>query len=410
MTFVWMGLLALIAAVWLTRPIWRRRGDVAIRRRSLNVAGYQQRLAEIDNDVEVGAMSAVVADQLREEAAARLIDDAGDDGTASPQRHDEARGSWLLVLLLAVFVGVFAVFGYLRSDSRQIAGWIETARQDPAAAQTLVVDSMVARLEQRLRDQPDDAEGWAMLGRSYFVLERYADAAGAYGHANQLTTAGPEADWLASEGESRLFAQDDGAEGRARQLFEKALESDPALPKALWYAGLLASRAGEYGTALDRWLALRDQDLPADFRQVLEKRLPELAQLAGRELPVETPSDAAAVSTQTRLTVKVMLDDGVAQAVPADATLMVFARRPEGGPPLAVVRQPYAGPTEVVLDDSQAMIRGNNLSSAPRWEVTARISQSGGAQAQPGDLEGRISVTREAASAPQTLTIDRRVP
>lgn len=407
MIWLWMAGIAVLAIALTLWPLWAGSADRGVRRRALNVASYRTRMAEIDAEIEAGTVEAESAQSLRDEAAARLLADAAPDLVA-PDSTVPDRRSWGLAVVGAVAIIAVSAVGYYFADSRQIAGWIAEAERDPAAGQQLAVDSMVRRLEQRLEREPDNAEGWAMLGRSYSVQGRHVDAVTAYERANRLSSAAPDADWLADEAEVRLMAQEERSlQGLPRQLFERALAIEPAHAKALWYAGLAAAEAGDYGVALDRWLALQQTELPDDFRAVLEARLPELARLAGRELP-SPPSPPAG----PRLVIEVALDPALAAEIAAGDTLFVLARRPDAtGPPLAVRRMTAAElPLQVTLDDSNAMAPAFKLSTADRWEVVARISRSGTPQAQPGDLEGTVLVDKAQATQPISLKIDRRLP
>lgn len=414
MTVLWMAVIAALAIVLGLRPLWSAGGgrSAQMRRRALNVAGYRSRLAEIDAEVAAGTISADAAGAIRDEAAARLLADTdADQGDAA--RETAERRSWTPLVAGGALVAVLSGLGYYLGDSREVATWIARAKADPQTAQQLAVDSMVQRLERRLQDTPDDAQGWAMLGRSYAVLGRYADAAIAYERANRLAAVSPNADWLADEAEARIAMQGDDQrgdlQGLPRQLFERAIAIDPLQPKALWYAGLAAAQAGEYGAALDRWLALRGTELPDDFRATLDSHLSELAQLADRELPEQAAAPAA---DAVQLTLQIDVDPALAQAIGAGDTLFVVARRPDApGPPLAVQRLAASSlPATVTLDDSNAMAPGVKLSAADQWDVIARISRSGNAQAQSGDLEGRLVVARAQASEPIRLRIDRRIP
>lgn len=413
MTLFWMGAIAVLAVALSLRPLWSRRdaGAGDLQRRALNVASYRSRLAEIETEVAVGTIAGDAAESIRQEAAARLLDDAGSDA-AQPAPAAPAPRSWRLAAVGAALIAGFSGVGYWFGNSREVAGWIAEADRNPEAAQQLAVGAMVRRLETRLEKTPEDAAGWAMLGRSYYVMARYADSAGAYERANRLTAAAPNADWLADEGEVRTALDGQDLQGLPRQLFERAIAVDPKQPKALWYAGLAAAQGGDYGTAIDRWLALRDTELPDDFRSTLESHLKELAQLAGRELPTATAQPQPVAAAALQLTLQVDLDEALAGDVAASDTLFVVARRPDaGGPPLAVKRLSATDlPMTVTLDDSNAMAPQFKLSSADRWDVIARISRSGTPQAQSGDLEGRIVVSREDATAPVRLRIDRRVP
>lgn len=407
MIWLWMAGIAVLAVALTLWPLWGGSAGGGVRRRALNVASYRTRMAEIDVEIEAGTVEAESAQALRDEAAARLLADAAPD-VAAPDSTVPDRRSWGLAVVGAAAIIAVSGIGYYFADSRQIAGWIAEAERDPAAGEQLAVDNMVRRLEQRLEREPDDTEGWAMLGRSYSVQGRYADAVAAYERANRLTSAAPVADWLADEAEVRIMVQEERSlQGLPRQLFERALAVDPGHAKALWYAGLAAAQAGDYGVALDRWLALRSGDLPDDFRGVLEARLPELARLAGRELPALAPTSAG-----PRLVIDVALDPALAGEVAAGDTLFVLARRPgAAGPPLAVRRMTAAElPLQVTLDDSNAMAPAFKLSTAERWEVVARISRGGTPQAQPGDLEGTVLVDKDQAAQPISLKIDRRLP
>ncbi|HEY1077348.1 MAG TPA: c-type cytochrome biogenesis protein CcmI [Fontimonas sp.] len=442
MTVVLMAGIALLAiglALW---PLWARAPRQGLQRRALNVEGYRTRLQELEIEQQVGTITAEAAEPLREEAAVRLLADA--DG-ASSEREPAAESprAWALFAAGAVLIVAVSVSGYLLSGSRQQADWIAQAASDPQAAQKLAIDSMVQRLETRLAAEPNDAEGWAMLGRSYYVTGRLADSAGAYERANRLKSASPDPDLLADEGEVRVLLQEHDLRGLPKELFERALAIDPGNPKALWYGGLAAAQAGNYSLAVDRWLILRQGDLPDNFRASLDERLKELAQLAGREVQLDpvaptAPLDHAALVAAAEaaqadadggqadpaaegaampaaggLLLEVSVDPTLAGSVGASDTLFVVARRPDApGPPLAVQRLGARSlPAQVTLDDSNAMAPNIKLSSADRWDVIARISRSGTAQAQSGDLEGRLQVTREQAQqGPIKLVISRRVP
>lgn len=397
-----MTVVTLVAALGLSRPWWWPVAEARLQRRGANVAAYRERLAEIDRELEAGGLDAESAAQLRSEAGARLLGE-----TAGAEPVPVAPRRQLVALVPAVgFVALFAGLGYYVSDSWRELQLIETARQDPVAGQALMVQAMVEKLERRLSAQPEDVEGWAMLGRSYFVMDRYADAAQAYGKANAASQAQPNADWLVGEGEALALAKDRDLSGRPQQLFTQALALDPGQGKALWYAGLAAAQSGDYSTALDHWLRLRQQELPDDLAQVLDQRLPELARLAGRDLPTAPAPSALA------LQVDVSLDSALADRLQPGMTLFVFAKAQEGPPmPLAVQRidQPRL-PLQVRLDDRLAMMPSLKLSQFDRWVVTARLSGAGSVQPQAGDLEGSRVVGRGEATGPLRLVIDRVLP
>lgn len=408
--YLLMAALALFAAVLVTRPWWSRGHAGRVQRRAANIAAYKTRLTEIENDASSGLLSAESAETLKKELAARLLVDAQAD-TATHAANNAARpphGKWpavAAVLLLPAFAAVW----YYGSGSWRTQQIIEAARSDPQAAQGLAVQAMVDGLAKRLQKNPDDVDGWAMLGRSYFVMQRYADAAKAYAKANELSN-DQSADLLVEEGEALAIARDHDLQGRPQQRFDAALKLDPAHGKALWYAGLSAAQARDYKAAQQRWLALSRQELPQDLREALAVRLEELSKLTGEPLPQSKPvrTGAAGIGLQ----VQVELAPELAGKLTPEQTLFVFAKAESGPPmPLAVQRLPGPRlPLQVMLDDSMAMMPQLKLSHFDRWVVTARLTRGGTVKAQSGDLEGQAALGRAESGKPLRVVINRVIP
>lgn len=403
-SYVVMALLTLIAVLLLLRP-WLLGGKAQrLERKQANLIAYRTRVAEIENDLAGGLMDTDSASALKQEMGARLLNDVDESPTA-PQ---VAQRRPYLALLLALIVPVFAVIWYASGDSWQTQHTLDEIVAHPDQAQHLMIEAMVQRLEQRMKKSPDDAEGWAMLGRSYFVTQRYAEASQAYAKANRLNGS-QTAEWLVGQGESLAMANDRHVAGEPQKLFKQALTLDPNQGKALWYAGLAAAQSGQFKEAMAHWLKLRDQQLPDELRTALNERLQELSQLGNLPIPARVlPKEATPVSLQ----VHVSLSPGLLGKVPAGASLLVFAKA-AGGPPMPLAVQKLdAGklPMTVTLDDSMAMMPSMKLSQFQRWVLTARVSQSGSAQAQPGDLQGSLELDRAAAVKPVTLVISEVVP
>lgn len=402
-----MVLLTVVASAWLTRPLWRRQVNAGQRRRAANVAAYRQRLAEIQADADAGLLDADTATSLRGELDARLLRDAqGDEAVAgaSASRRSVVLSGAVVLVVLAVAVG-----GYLEVGSwkvqQQIAAGPAGGGEDGEQAS---VEEMVARLAQRLEQNPDDPRGWAMLGRSYFVLQRYAEASQAYGRANALTEQ-REPELLVGEGEALALANDRDLRGRPRELFDAALAIAPDDGKALWYAGLAAAQAGDRDVARTHWQALSRRELPPDLRAVLDERLREVG---GEGATVPAPAVAAGGSAPV-LRLAVSVSPALLKQVPSDATLYVFAKAAAGPPmPLAVYRGSARElPREVKLDDSMAMSPAAKLSQFDRWTVTARVTRSGQPQAASGDLQGSLTVARgELGTSALALVIGEVVP
>ena len=398
-----MAALTVLAALGLARPWWKRAGSEALRRRDANVTAYRQRLEEIDAEVAAGLVRPEAADALRQEAGARLLDDASGQAELAQPTSPLWRGAVLLGLLLAIFSGGYYAWSGSWRTAATIAGEIEPPKPD--------VDAMLAQLEQRLQQNPEDVDGWAMLGRARFMLQRYAGSAEAYAKANELTQR-REPELLVGEAEALGMAADRQLQGKPRQLFEQALTLNPNQAKALWYAGVAALQAGDKPRTVELWTRLRSQPMPEELSTILDQQLAEL----GVPVPnvAESPAGAASPATPSAvaLDISLSLAPELAAKLPADGILIVYAKAAAGPPmPLAVVRQPLAGfPVQVRLDDSQAMMPNLKLSSFDHWEVTARVGRSGQAKAESGDLQGVVRVDRAAAAGPIALTIDSVVP
>lgn len=406
--WVLMAALLLAAAALATRPWWAGGARATLKRRGANVAAYKTRLAELETEREAGLVSAEGAETLKAELGARLLREVeGDDPAMQPAGGRRWLAAVLTVLLLAAFAGGW--YGFEGS-------WKAQAQLAAGAAESDQVNDMVQRLAQKLQQEPDNPEGWAMLGRSYFVTQRFADAAKAYAEANQRS-AEPNPDWLAGQGEALAFARDRDLQGTPAQLFDQALAVDPNFGKALWYGGLAAAQAGDTGKARQRWTRLLDlPDLPEPMRAALQAHLQELGGQGVMTPPAQAAAGAAspapAAGPGTALQLHVSLSPEVAGKVPPGAVLFVFAKAESGPPmPLAVQRLPgQTLPADLRLDDSMAMAPALRLSAFDRYVVTARLSAGGGAQARSGDLEGTLHAAKADAGKPLQLRIDHVVP
>ncbi len=394
--------LTLAAAAALTLPWWRAALGGRMSRRSANVANYRLRLAEIEQDVSAGTLDAAGADALRLELQQRLLQDADAADVSLEKRRSPAA----LAVIAALFLPIFAGVWYYAGGTWRMQEQVEHAQSSPSPPQEIQaaqIEAMVQRLAQRLQTEPNDAEGWAMLGRSYFVLKRYPESAQAYAKANALTQP-PDADLLVSEGGALGLAADGDLSGRPRALFDAALKLSPDHLRALWFAGQAAAQAGEYSLAQTHWERLLKQELPEDLRAEVEAHVRELSAQTGRK-PAVADAGPARDTAGPSLRVKVALDPALAARRKEGQVLYVFAKAAQGPPmPLAVQKlHPERWPVELTLDDSMAMAPAMRLSQFDRWIVTARLGAEGSPMAQPGDLQGQVVVSRGAS--PQNVDV-----
>jgi cytochrome c-type biogenesis protein CcmH len=292
----------------------------------------------------------------------------------------------------------------------------------PAAAQAAGPDvgAMVARLEQHLRDQPQDLKGWLMLGRSYLALNRLDDAVVAYDHAHQLD--GQSAEAAMGLGEAMSLKAGGNITPAASQLFEQAVTLAPGNPKALLYGGFAAAVRGDVALARTRWQALKELQPPPEIVQMLDARIAELDQplpgsanatAATGATPGTSPSPAGTSSSAgdlsgAEVTVNISIAPALKSRLNSEAPLFVFAREPGSqGPPLAAKRLTSSAiGTNVHLSPADSMLPGHVLLKGRQVSVTARVSFGGQPVPAPGDLYGELSYD-VGHDGVRSLVIDR---
>lgn len=265
----------------------------------------------------------------------------------------------------------------------------------PPAAPTSI-DEMVASLAARLEENPEDLDGWKMLGRSYVQLQRYGEAERAFQRAVDLEDAG-DGQTLADLGEAVLLSEGGRLTERAGQLFDNAIALAPNNPKALFYGGIAAIERGNRTLAADRWEALLALSPPPEIQEILQQRV---AEWRGEE-PGTAAAAASADEARPVVTANVSLSEEAAADAAPEATVFIIARDPEQpSPPVAVARRKVSElPVTVALDDGDAMIPGRQLSAFERLEILARVSLSGEPTAQAGDWYGdRVVIVAEEPS------------
>jgi cytochrome c-type biogenesis protein CcmH len=336
-------------------------------------------------------------------------------------------GFVLLAALMALAAAAFVAWPLLRSatPSRVLGGafivliplasglyYAAVSRDfwrqpDQRAADALHPGSMVASLEARLRQAPDDPTGWMLLGRSYQVLQEYPRSAAAYERAVKLTQQN-NVDALIGLGEALVATDDTAITGRAGQLFERSFELAPDDPRALWYAGFASFRRGDVAATRARWQKLSAHDLPPEIRTELDRALASIDAASPGGAKQTGP---AATEGGTALRIRVDLAPALASAAPPTATLFIFVRDGgAAGPPLAVVRRSLgAWPVEVTLTQADVMLPGRRLAELAGTRVVARVSMRGEPRASSGDLFGEASVA-SIGKDPVAVLIDSKVP
>lgn len=271
------------------------------------------------------------------------------------------------------------------------------------------MDDAINALAERLAANPDNPEGWQMLGRSYMSVGNYLGAVEAFEKAIELESAqNPQA--LVSLGEALLASTGSEVDGRVASLFENALALDPNNPQALFYGGIGAFNRGDTALAADRWERLLGLSPPAEIQGILEQRIAEWRgetppAMTHPEPPVaeatEEAADAVVVESPGSLSegavvrARISLSPEAVAALPAEATVFLIARDPAVPvPPIAAARRRLSElPAYVEIGDRESMVPGRELSKFAEFELIARVSLSGQPGSQPGDWFGSMIVT-----------------
>ncbi|WP_191833246.1 c-type cytochrome biogenesis protein CcmI [Pseudomonas fluorescens] len=397
MTDFWLaaGLLLLVALSFLLIPVLRgRRAQLEEDRTALNVALYQERVAELTAQQAAGVLDEAQLAKGRDEAARELL---ADTENAEPQRL--GRLGKPLPLLAAVLVPLMGLGLYLHFGASE---QVELTQQFAKAPQSM--EEMTTRLERAVEAQPDSAEGLYFLGRAYMAQERPADAAKVFERAAALADRQPEL--LGQWAQALYFANGKQWTAQLQSLTDEALKADPNEVTSLGLLGIAAFEGEHYQQAIDYWNRLLVQLPEGDASRAALQGGIERAQeklKAGEGKVASAPAVAAAGA---RLKVRVELAPALKDKVKPDDTVFIFARASSGPPmPLAAKRVTVAQlPIEVELSDSDAMMPSMKLSSFPEVQLVARISRAG--QPTQGEWIGHSSPLASSTTAAQHLTID----
>jgi cytochrome c-type biogenesis protein CcmH len=383
-----------------------------------------RRLRALD---EALASGVVDADEYARKRAALAQDaPARNPGVVVPR----SRAAFVTLIAVALVLPASALLLYRLIGAPEALDPAKLA-PPPEAHTAADMDKAIAGLAEKLKQQPGDAQGWALLGRAYAATNRAGESLDAFRHAHE--NAPDDADITLEYAQALAIAAPDHLlAGEPRTLLEGVLAKDPKNQRALWLIGISDYQNEDYAKAIERWKILLPMLQPdsevarsvrneiADAEAHRDGRAPPEPE-AAPDAASSTTSDAAAAATTStdkpsssapRLTVQVALDPELAGKLDPDATLFVFARAASGPPmPLAIQRLKASQlPATVTLDDSMSMMPSMSLSKFAEVVVGARISKSGNAMPQSGDLETLSPPVASNRSEPIALRIDQIVP
>lgn len=376
-------------------------------------------LALLDESHKSGILSDAEYAAKRAELGERLL--GALDAPTSPRRGYPVAIAIALLLPLAAIV-LYRIVG---TPAALVPG-AKTAEQAPAD-HGADMEQAIAKLADKLKQNPDDAEGWTLLGRAYEATQRFEQARDALKHAYDLAKGDPDvavayAEALALSSPTRRI------EGEPRQILDAALKAAPDNQRGLWLLGISEYQGKQYDTAIATWKHLiailpKDSDIGPSVQQQIARAE---AERDGKPLPAEEPREANAAASEAstapvpesasengaQLHVEVALDPKLAGKLAPGDVLFVYAKAASGPPmPLAIQRMDAGKlPVKVTLTDGMGMLPSMKLSQFPQVVIGARVSKSGNAMPQSGDLQVLSPPIAVTTTTPIRLTIDSVVP
>ena len=416
MTTFWIIVAALIVAAlaMLAPSLLRSRQRLSSDRNQQNVIIAQERLSELEADLANGVLSQVQFDQAKIELEQALLMDLGDDDTGEQAPKSAGRAA-LVALVIAVPALTLSLYSHLGQPQLASAQQVAHENGIGPAGEMPSVEEMIDALVARLKENPEDAEGWFLLGRTYMVLKQYPKAVTAYETVYRLV--GDEPGVMLALADALAMSQGGDMGGRVAELVRKAVQIAPDSATALWLGGMVEEQQGNYQQAIALWRKL--QAMVTDDKESYD-RVSQLIAAAESKAGIEPAVSSAGSETvqlqpapeQTSIRVRVSLSPGLLPLVNNDESLFVYARPMEGPKmPLAASRH-KAGelPLEVTLSDADAMMPQMRLSNFPEVLVGARISRSGNAIAESGDLKGEVGSVSVTGSGTVEIVIDSLIP
>jgi cytochrome c-type biogenesis protein CcmH len=256
--------------------------------------------------------------------------------------------------------------------------------------------TMVARLARKLERDPQNLDGWLMLGRSYIALEQYPLALRSFQRADRLA-GGKNAEALIGEAEALTMSDASQLGGRAARIIEQALALDPNSGKALFFGAIAAVRRGDLTLGRERFEKLLSMNPPQAIRPMLEQQIAAIDRMRSGSSAPATPAAASSGSVATRsgnaaVHVHIELAPGLLKAAADAAPLFVFVKDPaQPGPPLAAKRLASRFPQTVELTPADSMVPGRAFAAGQKVQVIARIARSGNPLAGSGDPFGEVA-------------------
>ncbi len=380
-------------------------------REEINKAIYLGKVEDLQTDLEKNLLDQEEYEHALADLQKTLLQDAEQQDHREELKQPSSGNNIAIILSVALILPITAVLIYQQISTGGYTNEIVQQQAQAASSQGQSMESAIAALESKLKDKPDNVEGWKMLGQSYFVMQRYDDAKQSYIEALDLVNqADPEL--LVLTAEASAFSNNELFSEYEKSLLGKALMINPKHQRGLWYSGYAAYTTSKFTDAVNHWeklLTLVPTERP-EVKESLLKFLNDAREKSGMPVVDEAMASVSQEeSTQRTIKVSVQLNEKVNQQAQSGDTLFIYARAVDGPKmPLSLERLTVAKlPVTVTLSKEKAMLPSMDIDTFEKVEVLARISKSGQAITQKGDLisEGVVVDFNESSSASVSLDI-----
>ncbi len=414
-----MTLLVLGLLLW---PLLKRQSSSKSDEGQKTISVYRQQFAELEQDHKRALLTDEQYQQSKRELERRLLEETGPAEATAPAQVWPMNRRMVVVALAVIIPTVSGLLYWQLGNQLAIthpAPSLPMAQSGSDSDHQTAegIEALSNRLKKKLEQNPDDGVGWALLARSYAEMGQHGDAVAIYEKAMKLLPDDPQllVDYADALGvlHGRTLA------GKPELLIQQALKIDPNHIKALMLAGTMAFDRREFRQAVQYWeraSANLPSDAEGEIRQELLSGINEARGLAsGKPVMVKSVSETTSSTTPNgqaaAISGTVSLAPNLAAKGASMDTLFVFAREVNGPPmPVSIVRATRQDlPFTFRLDDSTSPMPSRKLSAAGTVVIVARLSKSGQAMPQSGDLEG-ISQPVESGTGRITLVIDRERP
>lgn len=415
MTVFWIAAAAMIvvALLFITPALLGRRRIHMESDTRQNIEIARERLRELEALAGDGEIDQKELERERRDLEAALLDDLEVDD--APAAGRQPGPYWAVLVLVGVPLMAGGIYLAVGNPAALVAGSQQQAANPHAGAaggKLPPVEELVAQLEKKLEENPDDPRGWALAARTYSGLGEYDKAVKAYRRLRKLV--GDDPNVLVGQADAMIMASGRRFTDEAVAMLERAVEMQPDQPEGLWLLGMAAETRQEYAKALDYWVRLmpllaEEPEAQEEVRALI-RRVEAKSGLEAKS--AETPAKSRPAAADAQVSVEVILDPALLEKVSPGDTVFVFARAPDGPPmPLAAARHKVSElPLSLVLDDSSAMTPQRKLSSFGRVLVAARISKSGNPTGASGDLESSPVEAATRGGEKVELLIDKVRP